>query len=116
MIVNLLLVNLAALVISGGVIALSIASLGLEGLAAFLNHSAWVGISVMDAIVHWNVALPGAIIQCPDFTRIVSYLGVLAYTAAILGLNHRHRPLIRFPVPAIVVMATLMVGLFLGGR
>jgi competence protein ComEC len=115
-IVNLLLVNLAALVISGGVIALSIASLGLEGLAAFLNHSAWVGISVMDAIVHWNVALPGAIIRCPDFTRIVSYLGVLAYTAAILGLNHRHRPLIRFPVPAIVVMATLMVGLFLGGR
>lgn len=115
-VVNIFLVNLAALVISGGVIALSIASLGLHALAAFLNHSAWVGISIMDAIVHFNVALPWATVKCPDFPETVSYLGVLAYISAIFALDNRHRSLIRFSVPPLIVLAALAVGLVIGGK
>lgn len=115
-VVNILLVNLAALVISGGVIALSIASLGLHGLAAFLNHSAWVGISLMDGMVRLNVALPWATVKCPDFPATVSYLGVLAYISTILVLDNRYRPLIRFSVPPLIVLVALAVGLVIGGK
>jgi competence protein ComEC len=114
-VVNILLVNLAALVISGGVIALSLASAGFEGLAAFLNHSAWVGISLMDAIVRLNVELPWAIIKCPDFPTAVSYLGVLAYISSIFALGNKHSPLIRFTLPAVLVMAALGIGLVFSG-
>ena len=113
--VNILLVNLAALVISGGVIALAIASLGLEGLAAFFNHAAWVGISLMDAIVRLNVQLPWATVACPEFPTPVSYLGVLAYIAAIFLLANRGRPLIRFTLPPVIVLLTLATGLWLAG-
>jgi len=111
--VNILLVNLAALVISGGVIALAIASLGLEGLAMFLNHAAWVGISLMDAIVRLNVQLPWATVTCPEFPTPISYLGVLAYIAAIFLLANRARPLIRFTLPPAIVLLTLVIGLSL---
>lgn len=112
--VNIFLVNLAALVISGGVIALSIASLGLEGLAAFLNHSAWVGISLMDAMVRLNVALPGATVKCPDFPTAVSYFGVLAYISSLFILGNRHDSLIRFTLPPLIVVVTLAAGLVIG--
>lgn len=110
--VNILLVNLAALVISSGAITLTIASLGLTELAAFLNHSAWLGISLMDVIVRLNVELPGASIKCPDFPQIVSYLGVLAYTTTILICGANRRPLIRFGLPPSIVLATLLGGFF----
>lgn len=113
--VNILLVNLAGLVISSGAIALSLASLGFLGLAAFLNHSAWLGISLMDAIVRFNVALPWATVNCPNFPTPISYLGVLAYTAVILSFGAGSRPFLRFAVPPILVLATLVIGLLLGG-
>jgi hypothetical protein len=114
--VNVLLVNLAALVISGGVISLAIASLGLEPLAAFLNHSAWVGIAIMDAIVGFNVGLPGATIMCPNFPKLISYLGVLTYVASLITLGYTRSQLLRFIVPPVIVLATLAIGLPLGAH
>jgi competence protein ComEC len=110
--VNILLVNLAALVISTGAIALSVASLGLTELTAFLNHSAWLGISLMDAIVRLNVELPGATVQCPNFPKTISYLGVLIYTTFILTASNKRHPMIRFALPPIIILATLVIGLF----
>jgi competence protein ComEC len=112
--VNILLVNIAALVISGGAIALFVASLGLVELAAFINHSAWLGISLMDAIVRLNVELPWATVKCPNFPTMVSYLGVLVYTAFILTIGNTSRPIMRFALPPIIIFTTLALGLALG--
>lgn len=111
--VNILLVNLAALVISTGVISLAVASMGLGAVAGFLNHSAWVGISIMDAIVRLNVELPWATITCAQFPKLISYLGVLAYVASLIALGYIRSQLIRFVVPAVIVLVTLAIGLIL---
>lgn len=112
--VNVLLVNMAALVISSGAIALAVASFGFLQLAAFLNHSAWLGISLMDAIVRLNVELPWATVACPNFPTIASYLGVLAYLISILPLGQKGRPLIQFALPPVIVLTVLAIGLLLG--
>ncbi|HKK18021.1 MAG TPA: ComEC/Rec2 family competence protein, partial [Opitutales bacterium] len=112
--VNMFLVNLAALVISGGVIALSFACIGLEGLTSFLNHSAWMGISLMDALVRFNLALPWAIVECPEFPAALSYSGILAYLAAIFILGRKYKASIRFTLPVAVVLACLALGLAAG--
>lgn len=112
--INILLVNLAALVISSGAIALAFASFGLLELTAFLNHSAWLGISLMDAIVRINVTLPGAVVSCPQFPTTISYFGVLAYIASILPFNRTIPPLRHFAVPPAIVLMALAIGLLLG--
>jgi len=113
--INIMLVNLAALIISGGVISITLASLGMEGLAAFLNHSAWLGISAMDLTVRLNTKLPGATIECSNFSSTLSYLGVLAYISSLFTLRVMKHPAIRFAVPALIVGLTLIIGLLTSG-
>lgn len=112
--INIFLVNLAALVISGGVIALSLALVGLPGLAAFLNHSAWVGISLMDGLVSANLQLPFATLQCEDFPKSMSYLGVFAYLASLVLIGNIRNQLLRFCLPPLLVMLALAAGILLG--
>lgn len=114
--VNVLLVNLAALVISGGAISLLVASLGLEGISAFLNHSAWLGISIMDAVVRLNLELPWATLKSEHFPALISYLGVLCYITSILLLESARSQLLRFALPPIFVVAFLMIGMALSGQ
>lgn len=109
--VNILLVNLAALVISSGAITLTFASLGFAGLASFINHAAWLAISLMDGMVRLNVTLPWATIECPQFPKLLSYLGILAYSSTILYAHYWNRALIRFLLPPLIVFATLLLGL-----
>lgn len=109
--VNILLVNLAALVICSGAITLTLASLGIPALTSFINHAAWVGISIMDAIVRLNVSLPWATIECPQFPELLSYLGILAYSGTILYAHYWNRAFIRFLLPPLIVFATLLLGL-----
>ena len=112
--VNLLLVNLAALVISGGVISISLAVVGLQPVSSFLNHSAWLSISMMDALVGLNLSLPLATIPCPAFPRAVAYSGVLIYTVVICVLSRAKSPVLRFVVPPLIVMLTLAIGITFG--
>lgn len=114
-IVNILLVNLAALVISTGVISLTIACLGLLSAGLFLNHSAWVCIYLMDMMVRLNLELPWATIECPDFPKSVSYLTLLVFLSSIFALAHTKHRLVRFSVPPIIIIAGLVVGLAYGG-
>ena len=114
--VNILLVNLAALVIGTGVISIAIASSGLGAVAAFINHSAWVSISIMDAIIRLNVELPWATITCPDFPKVISYLGVLTYVASLIALSYSKNQRIRFLVPPAIILAALSTGLILGAH
>jgi len=109
--VNMLLVNLAALVISGGVISLVLATSGLPVMAAFLNHAAWVGISMMDAIVKMNVALPGAIMECPDFPSTVSYMSLIIYFGLLCLLARTKYGGLRFILAPLVIVISLLTGL-----
>ena len=114
--VNMLLVNLAALAISAGVIALALATAGLESFTAFLNHSAWVSISLMDSIVRLNVALPGAVIERQDFPKLVGYTGALTYVATLFLMPAtRLDTNLRFILPPAVILLSLFSGLALSG-
>ena len=52
--VNMLLVNIAALVICSGVISSALGLTTLTALSPFINHAAWVCISLMDLVVRAN--------------------------------------------------------------
>ncbi len=86
-VLNMLLVNLAALVISGGVIALTAALLYVPWLCSFINHSAWLVLSAMDALVVLWTKLPGAILPCKGFSLWISY-GALGLFFGLLFLHH----------------------------
>jgi competence protein ComEC len=111
--VNILLVNLAAIVISGGVISLLFALLTLTPVTSFLNHSAWLCISMMDTIVQLNLMLPSAVIHCPGFPKVLSYLAVVGYLTLLFTLQSYKNRFLRFAAPTIWILATLSLGTLL---
>ena len=86
---NMLLVNLVALVITGGVISLVSASLFVPELSEFLNHSAWAVIHLMDLAVIHCAQLPGTSLPSVGFSPILSYAILGNYYVLLLWL-HRH--------------------------
>jgi competence protein ComEC len=113
---NMLLVNLAALAISSGVIALTFGILGLESFAAFINHAAWLSIYLMDQLVQWSTHVPGMTIECAQFHKWVAYSILVAYFALLLYL-HRARSLqssvITWLLPPAFIVTALILGLIL---
>lgn len=85
---NILLVNLASLVICGGVIALGCGLLQLPILTAFLNHSAWVCIFLMDTLVICFTKIPGAILTCDSFRPWIAYGILSVYFAGLLSYHY----------------------------
>ncbi len=88
---NMLLVNLAALVISAGVIAIAVALVLPLGLCAFINHSAWVVITVMDTIVILFSQIPATVLPCENFPMAMSYLSLGAYFTLLFWHHHERR-------------------------
>jgi competence protein ComEC len=110
---NMILVNLAALAISTGVIALSLAIIGLDIITGFLNHGAWLTIHAMDSAVIASLEIPGMIFECPDFPEWVAYGALLAYFASLLALNSAG-PRIRtglWFLPPFVIIGSLLLGI-----
>lgn len=110
-IINLLLVHLAALAITTGVLTLGCALLGAAGPAWFLNHGAWVVIGLMDHLVDWNLKLPLAVIDCPRFPTAVAHITVLLFIAAVLFSNATGRRKVALIGGPVIVFAGLAVGL-----
>ncbi|MEM1222218.1 MAG: ComEC/Rec2 family competence protein [Verrucomicrobiota bacterium] len=90
---NMLLVNLAALVISGGVISLITALVGASALCAFLNHSAWLSISLMDAMITIGLKIPWIYIPCENFPLWLSYSSLIAFFGLLFQCNASKDPL-----------------------
>lgn len=110
---NMALVNLAALAISTGVISLTIATLGLESLAGFINHAAWLAIQAMDSLVAWSTQVPGMIIHCKSFAEWIAYATLSAYFALLFWMQ-RQRNYGRgylWALPPAAVVAGLLFGL-----
>ena len=79
---NMLLVNLAALVICAGVLALGCGLMQLTALSAYINHAAWVCLSLMDALVRGYTLLPGAVLTVPNCSTRLALLLLTTYLSA----------------------------------
>jgi competence protein ComEC len=112
---NMLLVNLVALVISGGVIALACATAWLPAVAGFINHSAWIVISVMDAMIDLSIQIPGALLPSENFPLSFSYFALALYFVVLLWL-HQDRSKLNSPyilLPPLIILSTVAFGLLL---
>ena len=112
---NMLLVYLVAIVISGGVISLACANALFTGLAGFINHSAWMVIYLMDQMIICCAKLPGAILPSEGFSSALSYSALCVYFATLLWL---HRSAARLQghamwLPPLVIISSVTVGLAL---
>jgi competence protein ComEC len=112
---NMCLVNLAALAISSGVLALALGMLGLEALSGFINHAAWLTLALMDGLVAWSAAIPGLIFQCPGFPRSIAYGTLLLYFASLFWMHRQPQPqkAAYWALPVAVIGGGLLLGLAL---
>jgi competence protein ComEC len=111
--VNLLLVNLASLAISTGVISIACALLHAPAISWFLNHAAWVTLALMDLIVGLNLRLPFAVIECPDFPKWLGYATVSLFMAALLLANATGKNQFRFVLAPGLVLSGMLLGLMI---
>lgn len=111
-ILNMLLVNLAALTISSGVISLSLAIVGAQSIAGFINHAAWVCLRSMDYLVSGSTKVPSMIIACDNFPEQLAYGGLFSYFALLFWLHHarNERATAMWLLPPIVIIACLLAG------
>jgi competence protein ComEC len=112
-ILNMLLVNLAALAISTGVISLTFAMIGMESAAGFINNAAWVSIHLMDRLVVGTTKIPGIVIRCDGFATWIAYFGLIGYFALLFWLHRarNYRSAVLWILPPTVILAALLYGL-----
>jgi competence protein ComEC len=109
--INMLLVNMAALVICTGCLSLATGLLLWTGLAPFFNHAAWLVIACMDALSGWVAAIPGAVLESKDFPLPLCYGALLAYFACLILVNRKPAQL----NAARLLAAPVLLALFVGG-
>ncbi len=85
-ILNMLLVNLASLVIIGGVLSISLSLLQCDAFAALINHAAWLNITLMEVLIDDFREIPGAFYECGEFPVIWAYAVTIAYFGILLCL------------------------------
>ena len=110
---NMLLVNLAAVAITTGVVSLSLALVGLDSAVGFINHAAWISIQIMDTLVIGSTKIPGMILHCDVFPEWIAYSALIAYFTLLFGL-HRERSqssALIWLLPLAVIIAGLLLGL-----
>ena len=110
---NMLLVNLAAVAITTGVVSLSLALVGLDSAVGFINHAAWISIQIMDTLVIGSTKIPGMILHCDVFPEWIAYSALIAYFTLLFGL-HRERSqssAMIWLLPLAVIIAGLLLGL-----
>ena len=109
----MLLVNLAAVAITTGVVSLSLALVGLGSVAGFINHAAWISIQMMDVLVIGSTKIPGMILHCDGFAELTAYSILVAYFTLLFYL-HRTRSqgsAVIWLLPPVVIIAGLLIGL-----
>ena len=85
---NMVLVNMAALVICSGCLSLACGLLFSIELAGFINHAAWLQISGMDCLSGWVTVVPGLVLQNADIPLPNCYTALVAYFS-LLGFANR---------------------------
>ncbi|MEM8867499.1 MAG: ComEC/Rec2 family competence protein [Verrucomicrobiota bacterium] len=88
---NMALVNLAALIITAGVITLSCALIGATILSAFINHAAWLLISLMSTLIQMSLQIPGSYLLLANYPSWICYVSLLAYFTVLWRYHQPHR-------------------------
>jgi competence protein ComEC len=110
---NMLLVNLAAVVITTGVVSLSLALFGLHSAAGFINHAAWISIQMMDTLVIGSTRIPVMILHCDGFAEWIAYSTLVVYFTLLFYLHHERfqRSSVIWLLPPAIIIAGLLLGL-----
>ncbi len=113
---NMLLVHLAAVIITTGVLSISLGLLGLTALAAFVNHAAWLVLALMDRLVSAAMGLGGGPVESLGFSLPVAYASLALYFGLLLRLHGKRRSPSRINIllPPGVILGALLFGLLTG--
>jgi competence protein ComEC len=110
-ILNMLLVNLAAIVICTGCLSMGLGLISLTGIAAFINHAAWLVISGMDGLTQIASIVPYSIIYCASFPLGMVYLISSIYFFGLLVVNNERK----LQTQAIFAVPPVMLILLIAG-
>ena len=110
---NMLLVNLAAVVITTGVVSLSLALFGLHSAAGFINHAAWISIQMMDTLVLGSTKIPVMILHCDGFAEWIAYSILTAYFTLLFCIHRTRsqRSAVMWLLAPAIIIAGLLIGL-----
>lgn len=109
---NMALVNLAALTICIGILAISLGVLGFMSVAAFINHAAWVTLMIMDGCTQIAVQFEFLILTTPNYPLNFSYPALGLYLSSLILLNQKANayPLASLSIPSVLLCITLLTG------
>lgn len=86
--VNLLLVNFAALVLLTGLLSIGFGLVGCAFISEFINHAAWLLIEWMLSIIQVSTQLPASAQNTLSLSPKIAYAALIAYGASLLWLHH----------------------------
>lgn len=86
--VNLLLVNFAALVLLTGLLSIGFGLIGCAFISEFINHAAWLLIEWMLSIIQVSTQLPASAQNTLSLSPKIAYAALIAYGASLLWLHH----------------------------
>ena len=86
---NILIINLAALVICTGMLSLIVGILLPIEICAFINHAAWLNLSIIDWLIISCRGVPGTILETQGFSLKISYSILFCYFSILFYYHHR---------------------------
>ena len=86
-VLNMLLVCLVTIAIVSGILSIGFSALLLSPVSDFINHAAWLVISIMNGIVSLGTLVPNIDLQNGAFLSELSYATLLAYFSSIIWLH-----------------------------
>ena len=86
--VNLLLVNFAALVLLTGLLSIGFGLIGCSIVSEFINHAAWLLIEWMLHIIKVSTQLPASAQNTLTLAPSLAYGSLITYGASLLWLHH----------------------------
>ncbi|WP_269526375.1 ComEC/Rec2 family competence protein [Coraliomargarita parva] len=115
LLLNMLLVHLAALVIITGVLSMGIGLAGIPLVSAYLNYAAWLVLAAMDGLVAHSTSFEFMSFNCPNFPPLLAYGTLASYLAMLLWI-HQDRKRVQglyLAIPAVTVPLAISLGLIL---
>ena len=110
---NMLLVCLVAIAIVSGMLSIGFAVLLLSPVSEFINHAAWLVISVMDGIVSLGALVPRIDLQNGASLSKLSYATLFAYFSSLIWLHRNPERMQTHQIWFPVIILLIGMGLIL---
>ena len=112
-VLNMLLVCLVTTAIVSGMLSIVFSALLLSPISEFVNHAAWLVISVMDGIVSLGTLIPNIDLQNRAFLSEWSYATLFAYFSSIIWLHCNPERMKTHQIWLPVIILLISIGLIL---